>query len=528
MYFITKAADIRPYSETYFIKKARTKLFKSIKALQAFKKFVNEHYTQQFDTDYDAFSSLSIPILHELPATSQHLADLLKFKLGSHKLNSYDMFANYTDFHLDSNGVNYTQLTQATIREYFGSEGDASSEHDDSPDYDPGQELDEDELPEIDADEQKAEAAILRDYETRNASKATSFYDPTDDILYLNECNASCADLEECIEWLQCDGCEGWRCSEHIFDETGYDLSEHEETELQNMGFLCLLCIQNLVNVIDIKINYCTSMMTQYFGKNGVRSKTILAESVDDRWKGLSIDLILDTARSEGYNLENIRQNMLNNDDYLKSGLDQFLDLYGDYRYNSRNSKYEPYFNAPNYDVIQAFILLKKHMISYIMQNISKYSDTETIEIVTFDKFMLFKHDIYIFFNEEINTNIKYNIIKVPWSLSVAELRQESIAEHLLSRLGKIYTKDRHSFTADTIKEMLTFRTSLPNKSHQRLKVCNMVKEEYKSRFPHLILHNTSSRNKSRRSKKGQQSNVSNTMMRKTDVYNICTLPFDD
>ena len=80
---------------------------------------------------------------------------------------------------------------------------------------------------------------------------------------------------------------------------------------------------------------------------------------------------------------------------------------------------------------------------------------------------------------------------------------------------------------ANTLKQLLAFKTSLPSKKWDWLKVWAKVKKQYKHQHPAMIHHSSSKSTTSRRKQKKQES--FNTMQRKYyQSDNIYTLLFDD
>ena len=122
-------------------------------------------------------------------------------------------------------------------------------------------------------------------------------------------------------------------------------------------------------------------------------------------------------------------------------------------------------------------------MINYIIHNMSKYIDNTSKQIE--DKQLVqFKEDMFFYFNQEINTNIKYNIIKVPWCLIVAEMRSESLTESTLSTVGSVYTKLRRRMTPQRLKESIICRLGLPYDEKGRDRVHELVLKKYQQQFP--------------------------------------------
>ena len=132
------------------------------------------------------------------------------------------------------------------------------------------------------------------------------------------------------------------------------------------------------------------------------------------------------------------------------------------------------------------------------MVNIHNYIDAES-GIIEFDEYKIFKKNIFLHFNESINTKSQYKCIKVIWNVSVADLKSESIAESLLSFAGQIYTKQRRRMSKDRLEQLLSYRTSLPSSQAQRQNVCHKVQQEYENRYKNHVNHHVSNRTKSQR-----------------------------
>ena len=257
-------------------------------------------------------------------------------------------------------------------------------------------------------------------------------YDNNNNYIYLGACTAKCDG-----SWICCDSCGGWKCYYHWYEEYGVDLSEYQSQHVDSVYFSCNLCINLIVDAINIQSNYLGDFEEKHFGVNGKKSDQIIAQSLDSKWVGLSIDIMMDYCEDNQWDNDEIMVNVLGDDDVINEGKLEFCDLFQHYQRICKSTKFEPLFDFNIYTVIGAFISLKKNMIKYIMINIPDFYDDEKQEMDD-NKLDEFKKNMFFFIDKQININPKYIQIRTLWNLSVAELRSESIVESICSVLKKI------------------------------------------------------------------------------------------
>ena len=140
------------------------------------------------------------------------------------------------------------------------------------------------------------------------------------------------------------------------------------------MSYICDSCLEVFSNSVEIQKDFLQSFNLKYFGANGIKSTEVLHESTDCKWKGLSINLLLDYAKKCNFDI-NVMKEKMNDPAFIEEGKDMFLDLYNQYRQKCGNTKWSVFFNSNNNDITQTFVSLKKDMMHYIMQNIPHYYD---------------------------------------------------------------------------------------------------------------------------------------------------------
>ena len=128
-----------------------------------------------------------------------------------------------------------------------------------------------------------------------------------------------------------------------------------------------------VIDTINVQSNHLGDFEEEYFGINGKRSEKIMAESLDSKWVGLSIDILMDYCEDNEWDNDEIMVNVLGDDDIINEGKLEFCDLFKHYQTICKSTKFEQLFDFDIYTVIESFILLKKNMIRYIMINIPEY-----------------------------------------------------------------------------------------------------------------------------------------------------------
>ena len=408
-------------------------------------------------------------------------------------------------------GTNF--LTEEEDESIFGPE--SSCEIDTSSDHEP---LEEDYKIEEDDNEE-----ILHEYEQRERRQRNSnsySYDNNNDHTHLGSCNAKCDGA-----WICCDTCSGWKCVDHWYDEYGVDLDDFDADYVDSIYFNCDLCINLVIDTINVQRQYLDDFRQKYFGRNGVRSEKILEESTDSKWVGLSIDVLVEYCMDNEWDIEEIEDNVLSNYEIMNEGKILFIELFQDYKNKCIDSKFEPLFDYDVNSVIESFMSLKKNIIRYIMAHISDYYD-DTMNDIAEKELNKFKKQIYYFVDKQINIQEEYIQIRTLWNVSVAELRSESIVESICSVLKKIYTPDRGRLKHITLEMLLQLRLSLPLTKAQRDMVIQKVIKRYYQLYPAQITHKITKAQRQKRQKKGL--NTSPTMHKWEQlVQTAFTVPFD-
>ena len=81
-------------------------------------------------------------------------------------------------------------------------------------------------------------------------------HEERDDTLHLEECTARFGDLEDEVKWIQCDGCNGWKCYGHIHTQYEVNLYEYEEKQINEIYYVCNLCLCLLLKLLKCKNNF--------------------------------------------------------------------------------------------------------------------------------------------------------------------------------------------------------------------------------------------------------------------------------
>ena len=364
---------------------------------------------------------------------------------------------------------------------------------------------------------------ILQRYEQRELPRNhanTYFYDERNECLYLGDCHAKCGG-----QWICCDSCKGWKCYNHLYLENDVDLNEYDSDYVNSIYFTCDQCLKLITDTIEIQKNYLKDFRYKYFGKDGVRSEKKIRESLDSKWIGLSIDVLMDHCDRNKWEQDTIKLNVLNDENVINEGKIQFLQLFNHYQEQCENTIFEDLFDYDNLSVIKSFVLLKKHMIRYILIHIPEYYDVEE-QNISDKKLKLFKKQMFYFFDSQINVNHDYKQIKVLWNISVAKLRSESIVESICSILKKIYSPDRTRLKHETLQYLLQLRLLLPTSKKERDIVIKKVLERYHKLFPSQISHKITKAQKQKREKDGLSTSPTLDKAMK-DVLSAFSLPFD-
>ena len=128
---------------------------------------------------------------------------------------------------------------------------------------------------------------------------------------------------------------------------------------------LCDICLKLFKDTINIQLDYMQDFNERYYGENGVRSQEVIQTSLDSKWIGLSIDVLMEDCEEEEWNIGGIKVNVLNNDDIMNEGKIEFIQLFHHYLEKCKDSKFEKLFEFDDLSIIKSFILLKKHMKMY-------------------------------------------------------------------------------------------------------------------------------------------------------------------
>ena len=193
-------------------------------------------------------------------------------------------------------------------------------------------------------------------------------YDENNDYIYLGT-------------WVCCDSCGGRKCSGHWYNEHGVDLDEFDGEYVDSVYFNCDLCVQLIIDSNNIQRKCLESFNNEYFGEEGVRSDRNVEESEDNKWVGLSVDVLMECCQDNDWDINEIKVNVLENNDIINEGKKEFIDLFKEYQDKCSNSKFEPSFNHDTFSVTESFALLKKHMIRFIIINIVDYHDDQMTDI---------------------------------------------------------------------------------------------------------------------------------------------------
>ena len=329
-------------------------------------------------------------LLHQqLPTTQEHIMDLLQFQFKGNPLNDLNIFTQlYTITNLSKHNPNKI-LTPEEFEDIFGNSSSTTSEHDIS-EYDPDDDNWNDGASETDIeseteceDEDDTQIGISITKCINRTKKQnfrnTHYYHKTHNYVYLGDCMPQCA--EDGMRWIQCDGCDGWKCYDHIHQERNIDLDTFECDFIEQMNYLCDACTKMMIDTVSVHKKYLETFNEKYFGIDGVQNYNIIHESNDAKWRGLSIDILLDHAAECKWSKELIKKDIMDNFDIINDGKILFLDLYIKYKTDCMDTKWEVLFNANNESVIAAFITLKKQLIQYIMNHIEIYYDHDINDI---------------------------------------------------------------------------------------------------------------------------------------------------
>ena len=165
--------------------------------------------------------------------------------------------------------------------------------------------------------------------------------------------------------WICCDSCGGWKCYKHWNEQYGVDLYDYEDDYVDSVYFNCDLCMNLITDAMNIQKKYLDDFKTNYFGEKGVRSKKKSNDNLDSKWVGLSIDVLMEHCEDQEWDKQEIEVNILNDECYNEGKIHLFN--YLNIIKRNANSKFAPLFSYAAPEVIQAFVLLKKHMIRYII-----------------------------------------------------------------------------------------------------------------------------------------------------------------
>ena len=83
--------------------------------------------------------------------------------------------------------------------------------------------------------------------------------------MYLGICNAKCDG-----SWICCDTCGGWKCYGHWYAEYGVDLDEYEEDYVDFIYFNCDICLNLIIDTMNMQIKHLQEFQTKYFGQQGI------------------------------------------------------------------------------------------------------------------------------------------------------------------------------------------------------------------------------------------------------------------
>ena len=72
------------------------------------------------------------------------------------------------------------------------------------------------------------------------------------------------------------------------------DLDDYDDDYVDSVFFNCDLCMNLISDTINIQKRYLQEFRTKYFGEEGVRSEKKINDSLDSKWVGLSIDVLME------------------------------------------------------------------------------------------------------------------------------------------------------------------------------------------------------------------------------------------
>ena len=87
-----------------------------------------------------------------------------------------------------------------------------------------------------------------------------------------------------------------------------------------------------------------------------MQNDDVIGETNDAKWKGSTIDLLMNYAAEYKWNVNLIKRNIMDNPEIIDEGKLEFLKLYKEYKNNCNHTKWKVLFNG-NDAIIRSFII---------------------------------------------------------------------------------------------------------------------------------------------------------------------------
>eukprot|EP01084_Bolivina_argentea_P263405 445839_1 len=172
----------------------------------------------------------------------------------------------------------------------------------------------------------------------------------------------------ECTgEMIQCSAsyCRKWFCKEHLIDALGCENAEQYGIEVGDKFWLCCDCGSQICDIIDFGLKFLKIFKRIAYGDDRtdrMDTHNMIEGVGNDRlWYGLCPPRIVDDAIEHG--LEHIME-----EKYFEDGINDFHDLYQDYKKITANTIFQPCFNNLEQDTKNGFIDLKKEICGEIQR----------------------------------------------------------------------------------------------------------------------------------------------------------------
>ena len=217
------SVDILSYSITYDIQKSKQYLDEEIEGLDALQTVFENYIKNQLNPEYNINHEIN-GLKSIFPLTTEHAEEILHFKYNHHTITINNIF---TDYYTEDYLLSYDpeeHMSAQQIDELFGDVDDVF-DHDITSDCIPDPETDTETESETDMDTIDTETDITSDPEfdeekkqildffhinSRTQTKKNKYkFEKRTDTLYLGECRETCEQLQDAVQWMQCDGCTG-------------------------------------------------------------------------------------------------------------------------------------------------------------------------------------------------------------------------------------------------------------------------------------------------------------------------------